>query len=145
MCFPCAADTYIRFLACFWLIQFESKVIPEAQKAEQALKRNVTLDEANTRLSAQVQVSTEKAKRCERSALQWQDQLDSEKAAHRSVNLVAESKRIDLRVLVCKGIYCLCYSRHVKQLISLGSTWFTNSCQCKPMMHNGCQSVETMA
>lgn len=68
------------------LAQFEKKVIPEAQRAEQALKRNVTLDEANTRLSAQVQVSIEKAKRCERSALQWQDQLDNEKAAHRSVS-----------------------------------------------------------
>ena len=83
MSIPRAADTCVRFLACFCLIQFERKVIPEAQKAEQALRRNVTLDEANTRLSAQVQVSIEKAKRCERSALQWQDQLDNEKAAHR--------------------------------------------------------------
>ena len=37
----------------------------------------------------------------------------------------AESKRSDLRVHVCKGIYCHCYSCHVKQLIGLGSTWFT--------------------
>lgn len=66
-------------------MQFERKAIPEAQKAEQALKRNEVLDEANARLSAQVQVYLEKAKRCERSALQWQDQLDNEKAAHRSV------------------------------------------------------------
>lgn len=66
-----------------WSVQFERKVIPEAQKAEQALKKNAELDAANTKLSAQVQVSNEKAKRCERSALKWQDQLDNEKAAHR--------------------------------------------------------------
>lgn len=66
-----------------WCVQFERKVIPEAQKAEQALKKNAELDAANTKLSAQVQVSNEKAKRCERSALKWQDQLDNEKAAHR--------------------------------------------------------------
>lgn len=87
-CIPSAADAAAASdsVAASELVQFERKVIPEAQRAEQALKRNVTLDEANTRLSAQVQVSIEKAKRCERSALQWQDQLDNEKAAHRSVS-----------------------------------------------------------
>ena len=69
-------------------MQFERKVIPEAQKAEQAVKKNAELDAANTKLSAQVQVSNEKAKRCERSALKWQDQLDNEKAAHRCVSTV---------------------------------------------------------
>ena len=75
----------LRFTYCLWFVQFERKVIPEAQKAVQTVKRNAILDEANARLSAQVQVSNEKAKRCERSALKWQDQLDIEKAAHRSV------------------------------------------------------------
>ena len=63
-------------------MQFESAVIPEAQKAQQLAKRNTDLDEANAKLSAQVQVSNEKAKRSVDTAVKWQGQFDDEKAAH---------------------------------------------------------------
>lgn len=63
-------------------LQFEQAVIPEAQKAKQLARRNVDLDEANAKLSAQVQVSNEKAKRCLDSVHKWQGQFDDEKAAH---------------------------------------------------------------
>ena len=63
-------------------MQFETAVIPEAQRAQQLAKRNVNLDEANAKLSAQVQVSNEKAKRCVDTALKWQGQFDDEKSAH---------------------------------------------------------------
>ena len=62
--------------------QFEQAVIPEAQKAKQLAKRSVDLDEANLKLSAQIQVSNEKAKRCLDSVHKWQGQYDDEKAAH---------------------------------------------------------------
>ena len=64
------------------VLQFELAVIPEAQKAKQLARRNVDLDEANAKLSAQVQVSNEKAKRCLDSVHKWQGQFDDEKAAH---------------------------------------------------------------
>ncbi|KAA6416801.1 MAG: hypothetical protein FRX49_13228 [Trebouxia sp. A1-2] len=64
-----------------WL-QFEHNVIPEAQKAQQLAKRNVDLDEANAKLSAQVQVANEKAKRCIDATYKWQGQFDDEKSAH---------------------------------------------------------------
>lgn len=63
-------------------MQFEQAVIPEAQKAKQLARRNVDLDEANAKLSAQVQVSNEKAKRCLDSVHKWQGQYDEERAAH---------------------------------------------------------------
>ena len=63
-------------------MQFESTVVPEAQQAQQLAKRNTDLDEANARLSAQVQVSNEKAKRSVETAVKWQSQFDDEKAAH---------------------------------------------------------------
>lgn len=71
--------TLAGFHAC---MQFESAVIPEAQRAQQLAKRNVDLDEANAKLSAQVQVSNEKAKRCVDNAVKWQGQFDDEKSAH---------------------------------------------------------------
>ena len=67
------------FVVC---VQFESAVVPEAQRAQQLAKRNTDLDEANARLSAQVQVSNEKAKRSVETAVKWQSQFDDEKAAH---------------------------------------------------------------
>ena len=63
-------------------MQFEHNVIPEAQKAQQLAKRNVDLDEANAKLSAQVQVGNEKAKRCIDATYKWQGQFDDEKSAH---------------------------------------------------------------
>ena len=68
--------------ACWAAMQFEQAVIPEAQKAKQLAKRNADLDEANAKLSAQVQVSNEKAKRCIDSELKWQGQFDDERGAH---------------------------------------------------------------
>ena len=63
-------------------MQFENTVVPEAEQAQQLAKRNTDLDEANARLSAQVQVSNEKAKRSVETAVKWQSQFDDEKAAH---------------------------------------------------------------
>lgn len=65
-----------------YALQFEQAVIPEAQKAKQLAKKNVDLDEANAKLSAQVQVSNEKAKRCMDSVHKWQGQFDDERGAH---------------------------------------------------------------
>ena len=63
-------------------VQFEQAVIPEAEKAQQLARRNMDLDEANAKLSAQVQVSNEKAKRCADTTYKWQGQFDDEKSAH---------------------------------------------------------------
>ena len=66
-----------------WFMQLERSIIPEAQKAEQALQQNAVLRKENKAQADQVIASVEKARRCESSALKWLEQLDDEKTAHR--------------------------------------------------------------